>query len=185
MDTLDVFWNEVDKKKKKKKETQIERYQKNDAPEGILRFIKLGGGPSLGCTSEKYCRFVFDILKERIKKDTTHDHTLKINGKLFKIEQKTSTLNCNNDYRWQHISLKHNWDILICMSIGYKDIKFYGLTKHQLIKLVSVGKITNQGSKDKSSEQGNWFWFKNVKNNMTILETNNDIKTLCRKCVNN
>lgn len=158
--------------KNKKKESQLEKYIKNNAPEKIINFIKLGGGNKLGCVAERYCRFKFDILKER--QNTDHDHIIKYNNKIIKIEQKTATLS-NNNFLWQHICLKHSWDILLFMKIDYNEIIFYGINRTIFNKLYNDGKITNQGSNNKKSKQGLWCKYTNIKNDIIIINTNQDL----------
>ena len=177
MDKLAKFWETIEKTKKTK-ETQFETYIRNGANEHILRFIKLGGGPALGSIAEQFSKFKFNKLKDRIKGDTSHDHTIIINKKIVKIEQKTSTLNKAGDFMWQHIAEKHPWDILLLMGIHYNEIKFYGMNKDNFKKLINEGKITNQGSKNKDSEQGMWFRYSNVKNDIITIKTNEDIINL-------
>lgn len=179
MDELSKFWQKIDITNKKK-ETQLETYVKNGATENILRFIKLGGGPALGSTAEQYSKFKFNKLQDRIKGDTSHDHTIIINNKVVKIEQKTSTLNKAGDFMWQHVAEKHPWNILLLMAIDYKEIKFYAINKETFTKLVKDGKITNQGSKNKDSEQGMWFRYSNVKNDIIAIKTNDDIINLLK-----
>lgn len=174
---INGFWKKYDDKNIKK-ESQLEIYTKNDASEDILRFVKLGGGPALGSISEQYAKHTFSDLKERLKGETSHDHTIEIDGKIIKIEQKTSTLNKKRDFMWQHVAEKHPWDILLLMGVHYKEIVFYGCNKEIFGELVNQGKITNQGSKNKDSEQGLWFNFSNVKDDLIKINTNEDIKKL-------
>ena len=98
----------------------------------------------------------FNILKDRLKGDTSHDHTININNIIIKVEQKSSTLSKAGDFMWQHIAVKHKWDILLLVGIHYNEIKFYGINRDIFNKLVDDGKITNHGSKNKDSEQGMW-----------------------------
>jgi hypothetical protein len=179
MDDLVKFW-EINDKTNKTKETQLETYIKNDANEHILRFIKLGGGQALGSIAEQFSKLKFSILKDRLKGDTSHDHTITINKIIIKIEQKTSTLNKAGDFMWQHIAVKHKWDILLLVGIHYNEIKFYGINRDTFKKLVDEGKITNQGSKNKDSEQGMWFRYSNVKNDIMTIKTNEDIIKLIK-----
>ena len=79
---------------------------------------------------------------------------------------------------WQHVAEKHPWNILLLMAIDYKEIKFYAMNKETFTKLVKEGKITNQGSKNKDSEQGMWFRYSNVKNDIITIKTNEDIINL-------
>jgi hypothetical protein len=179
MDELTKFWEIIDKKSKAK-ETQLETYIKNNANQHILRFIKLGGGTSLGSTTEQFSKLKFNILQDRLKGDTSHDHTITINKIIIKIEQKTSTLNKAGDFMWQHIAVKHKWDILLLVGIHYNEIKFYGVNRDIFNKLVDEGKITNQGSKNKDSEQGMWCKYSNIKNVIITIRTNEDIIKLVK-----
>jgi hypothetical protein len=131
MDELSEFWIMIDKTKKPK-ETQLETYIRNGANENILKFIKLGGGSALGSMSEQFCKFKFDKLKDRLKGETNHDHTIIINNEIIRIEQKTSTINKSEDFMWQHVSEKHPWDILLLMGIHYDKILFFGMNKKHL-----------------------------------------------------
>ena len=75
----------------------------------------------------------------------------------------------------QHIAEKHSWDILLLMGIHYKEIRFYDINKDTFKKLVVEGKITNQGNKNKDSEQGMWCKYSNVKNDVITITTNENI----------
>lgn len=171
---LAKFWNIYDKKNKIKEETQIDRYIRNGANKHIIRFIELGGGPKLGCIVEKCAKNKFN-LDDRIKGDTSHDHTIKYKDNIIKIEQKTSTLNKTDDLMWQHISPKHKWNILLFVGIKYKEIVFFGMNRYIFNKLVNEGKITNQGNKNKDNEQGMWCKYSNIKNDLIEIKTNEDI----------
>ena len=167
------FWKLINNKKNN---TLYDRYKHNDAPEEILNFITLGGGGKLGCISEQYAKYKFNILQKRKEGDTNYDHIIEINNKLIKVEQKTSTNNGKKSkFLWQHIAINHDWNILLLMAIDYTEVNFYGLTKKQFNKLLKDGKITNQGSKDNSSHQGYWFKFNNVKDDLIIINNNEDL----------
>lgn len=187
LDIINDFWSNYDNTNKKK-ETQLERYIRNNASESILRFVKLGGGPALGSAAEKYARYIFTELSER--EDSGHDHIIKKKNTdsvanittsdsdlshTLKIEQKTSTLDKHNNYMWQHIASKHNWNILLLTAIGYNEITFYALNRTQFDSLVLKGKITNQGNKAKDSEQGLWLKFSDVKDDLIKITTSADI----------
>jgi len=140
----------------------------------------LGGGSALGSTAEQYSKLKFNILKDRLKGDTCHDHTININNVIIKVEQKTSTLTKAGDFMWQHIAVKHKWNILLLVGIHYNEIKFYGVNRDIFNKLVHNGKITNQGSKNKDSEQGLWCKYSNIKDDIITIDTNEDIIKLVK-----
>ena len=175
MDSLIDFW-----KTQKVKKTQLDTYIENGASEHILKFIKLGGGAALGSVAEQYCKYIFTILDKRVKGDTLHDHTIKIKNKIIKIEQKTSTKNKSNDFMWQHIVEKYDWNILLLVAIDYNKVLFFGMNKIQFQKLVNEGKITNQGNKNKSSHQGLWCKYSNIKDDIIPITCNDDLINLIK-----
>lgn len=65
------------------------------------------------------------------------------------------------------------------MAIDYKEIRFYGLNRKIFNDLVQKGKITNQGNKNKNSEQGMWCKFSNIKNEIIEIKTNECLIKLC------
>ena len=83
----DCFWE----KHGDGKPSQTERYEKHNSPIGILRFIRIGGGPKMGITLENYARFEFSCLQKRDKgKNTGYDHKISLVSKEIYIEQKSS-----------------------------------------------------------------------------------------------
>ena len=52
------------------------------------------------------------------------------------------------------------------------------MNKTKFKELVIEGKITNQGNKNKDSEQGMWFNFSNVKNDIVEIKNNQDLKKI-------
>ena len=71
-----------------------------------------------------------------MKGDTSHDHTININNIIIKVEQKTSTLSKAGDFMWQHIAVKHKWNILLLVGIHYNEIKLR--TREVRIKIVNT-----------------------------------------------
>ena len=87
MNEYQQFWTS---NKKKASLTQLQRYQAKEAPDYILRFISIGGGPGMGTTMESFARFKFKNLEKRSKgeSETGYDHILKVDGRTIYIEQK-------------------------------------------------------------------------------------------------
>jgi hypothetical protein len=168
------FWNSINISKKL---TQFERYKSMNSPECILKFISIGGGPGLGTMLENYARYKFDILNKRIsgKNNTGYDHIINTTNSVIFVEQKSSSYWSNFDFKFQHIELKHKWNILLLCSIGYTNIFFYGLKRNTIMFLIKNGKITNQGDKSNNSTEGFWFNYKNVKDYLIELHTSEQL----------
>ena len=83
---IDAFWKSISGKEKP---TQLQRYEKKNAPESIKRFIAIGGGPKMGVILEQYARFHFPCLQKRSKGggQTGYDHIIKIDVKTFLLSK--------------------------------------------------------------------------------------------------
>ena len=174
MDDIDSFWKSISDNEKP---TQLQRYEKMNSPEGIKKFIAIGGGPKMGTTLEKYARFKFKSLNKRNKgkNETGYDHLININTPIF-IEQKSSGHWGDDDYKWQHVEKNHKWDILLLCGIDYTDVKFWCMDRVTFNRLISEKKITNQGNKEGDSSEGMWFNYSNVKD--SLIEIQNDDQLL-------
>ena len=167
---IDNFWKSISGKKKP---TQLQRYEKKNAPECIKQFIAIGGGAKMGTTLEKYARFRFKNLRERSKGEgnTGYDHKVKVNEKDILIEQKSSGHWAEDDYKWQHVEEKHKWDMLLLCGIDYTNVKFWGMDRKTFRRLISEKKITNQGNKTRESSEGVWFNYSDVKDSLVEIQT--------------
>lgn len=162
-------------------ETQIERYQNADAPKNIMHFINRGGGQSMGTECERCARKFFSSLGERIKGDTKksgYDQIHKPSG--YKVEQKSAGNWNNNDrsWKWQHIEPNHPWKFLLLCGIGYKDIHWFFLSRTLFDELLEKKLITVQGDKDKNSYQGWWFLYKDTKDYLIEIQSNEHLDML-------
>jgi hypothetical protein len=167
---IDAFWESISGKAKP---TQLQRYEAKGSPEGILKFISIGGGPKMGTTLEQYARFAFKCLQKRAKgKDETgYDHILKLPAKDILIEQKSSGHWGEDDYKWQHVEIKHKWNMLLLCGIDYTSVKFWGMDRKTFSRLISEQKITNQGNKAGESSEGMWFNYSDVKDSLVEIQT--------------
>lgn len=174
MNKIECFWKSIETKKKKKR--QIDYYLLNNSPEFILKFIRLGGGPRLGVLCEEFARFSFKNLLKRNKgkTETGYDHILKIEDKELFVEQKSSGLWNGTDYKWQHIEIKHKWDILLLCGIGFQNINFWLLTREIFDKLLRENKITPQGNKEGNSLEGFWMNYSDIKENLIQVDNSKD-----------
>jgi hypothetical protein len=174
---IENFWNSFSKKANL---TQLQRYEQNGSPEYVRRFIALGGGPRMGTTLEEFARFKFKILKTRGGGvNTGLDHMYTVNDKTVYVEQKSSGYWRNNkkdDFKWQHIEVKHKWNMLLLCGIEYQDIKFWAMNRKTFDTLVSENKITNQGNKKKDSSEGMWVWYSVAKDYLTPIESDEDLQ---------
>ena len=162
-----------------KKENQLDRYIKHNAPPEILKLVKLHGGPSLGTECEKIAKHFFDMLKYRL--GPGHDHFIDVNGKIIKVEQKSSTvikksskILFSSDFLWQHIEPYNLWDVLLFCAVDYDGIKFYMMTKDDFFTLILQGKITKQGGKN--SYQGYWTKYSKIKDSIVQINNSEDIE---------
>ena len=173
---IDNFWKSLSASGKDKP-TQLQRYEKKNAPECIHRFIAIGGGSKMGITLEKYARFKFKNLHKRgMGNDKTgYDHIIKLHTKDILVEQKSSGHWGEDDYKWQHIEINHKWTMLLLCGIDYTDVKFWGMDRKTFNRLISDKKITNQGNKTGCSSEGMWFNFSDVKEYMFEIQTDEDL----------
>ena len=166
---INAFWLS---EASKKKTTQLERYQAKGSPEGILRFIRIGGGPAMGTTLERFGRFRFKSLSKRKKgkEETGYDHLLSVPGKEHYVEQKSSGHWGEDDYTWQHVEEKHKWTVLLLCGIDYTCVKFWAMNRKTFNRLVAEKKITNQGNTSGESSEGTWFSYSDVKDSLVEIQ---------------
>ena len=171
---LTNFWKIQENQKHKK--TQLERYIEHNAPPNILKFIGLGGGQRLGALGEKYSEYKFSILQARDKgKNTWYDHKIVLDNCVVYVEQKTSGHWNDHEYVFQHVEKNNKWDVLLLMGIGYKKIKHWIMTRNTFNRLMTEGKITNQGNKNGQSTEGTWFTYSHVKTDLIRIKNNADL----------
>ena len=172
---IDTFWLSVSGKMKP---SQLQRYEKKNSPEGIKKFIAIGGGPKMGTLLEQYARFQFKHLHKRGKgkAETGYDHLVVCNTKNIFVEQKSSGHWGDDDYKWQHVEEKHKWDMLLLCGIDYNDIKFWGMDRPTFQRLISEKKITNQGNKTGESSEGMWFNYSDVKDSLVTIQSDEQLQ---------
>ena len=156
----------------KSKISQLQRYEAHNSPADILKIIAFGGGPKMGSYMENFARFNFPSLK--IRAGTGHDHMLDN----YKIEQKSSGHWGEEDYKWQHVEEKHDWDFLLLCGIDYHDIKFWIMNRKTFQNMLAEGKITNQGKKTGESSEGVWFNYSDVKEVLMEIQTDEQLKMM-------
>ena len=168
----DRFWE----KNSDGKPSQIERYEQHNSPIGIQKFIRIGGGPKMGVTLEKFAREEFACLQKRDKgKNTGYDHKITLETKEIYVEQKSSGHWGEDDYKWQHVEDKHKWHILLLCGIDYDEIKFWVMNRVVFAQLIEDKKITNQGNNTGESSEGMWFNYSDVKDSLIQINTNDDL----------
>ena len=168
----DRFWE----KNSDGKPSQIERYEKHNSPIGIQKFIRIGGGPKMGVTLEKFAREELSCLQKRDKgKNTGYDHKISLASKEIYVEQKSSGHWGENDYKWQHVEEKHKWDILLLCGIDYDEIKFWVMNRTVFNILITGKKITNQGNNTGESSEGMWFNYSDVVDSLIQINTNEEL----------
>jgi len=168
---VDTFWSSH---AEKVTPTQLERYVAKGAPAGIQRFIAIGGGVKMGTTMEAFARHQFNSLQKRKKgKDQTgYDHLIQPSTY---VEQKSSGHWGEDDYKWQHIEEKHKWNMLLLCGIDYTEVRFWVMDRPTFDRLITKGKITNQGNKAGDSSEGRWFNYSDVKDSLKEIRTNEEL----------
>lgn len=134
--------------------TQLQHYVLNNAHPEIIKYVELSG-KTFG---EK---FMEDLTQEWFKldkrSDSSHDH--KKCGKT--IEQKSARYHANGtDWKWQHIEMNHQWDILLLCGLDYQMIRYFVATREVVHNLIENGIVTGQGKKENgiaNAQQGYWF----------------------------
>lgn len=175
---INKFWEEHSTKEKKQL-TQLQRYENKNAPDGIKKFIAIGGGPKMGTTLEEYARYRFKSCLQKRNKgkcETGYDHLIKLDEKEdVYVEQKSSGHWGEDDYTWQHVEKKHKWDMLLLCGIDYTNIKFWGMDRKTFDRLIYEKKITNQGNKAAESSEGMWFSYSDVKDSLIEVQTEDQL----------
>jgi hypothetical protein len=187
MNSLIQFWEKEDSSAKKT-ENQRQRYQRLQAKPEIMRIIEMGGGNAMGTAMERYARFHFSALYKRAEKSkdtnsTGHDQRITVSGVEKKLEQKSSGLWGDGDtFRWQHLEVKHKWDGLLLVGIYPDRIVFWGMTRAAFMKCVEDGTVTNQGNQQKDSTEGMWMVYKDIKDSLVELKTNEELLAFAATC---
>jgi hypothetical protein len=159
--------------------TKEERYKRHGSNKSIL-FLATKYGNTMSAVVESVSEKMFG-LSGRQNGDIGHDRTIKINNKTYRIEIKGSVLYGKpEDFKWQHIELKHEWDFLLLFGIDYGNVKTFCLSKKAVPELVKRKKITNQGNKNGKSSQGLWVWYKDIKDDVTQIKTKEDLIKFCK-----
>jgi len=135
--------------------TQLDYYIQNDASPEILKYVGLQGKTFGEKYMEPIAKEFFNMEK---RFDSSHDHTK--NNK--SIEQKSARYHANGtDFKWQHIEMKHEWDLLLLTGLEFNSIVFYIATRKIVEQLIDEGIITGQGKKDAygvaNPQQAYWF----------------------------
>ena len=139
----------------KRPKTQFDYYNENNASPEILKFVDIQGKTFGEKYMEKVAREFFDLDK-RIS--SGHDHIL--NGST--IEQKSARYHANgDDWKWQHIEIKHEWNFLLLTGLDFNSINFYIASRKTVEDLIQLNIISGQGKKNSKgiaeAQQAYWF----------------------------
>lgn len=139
----------------KKPKSQLDFYKEKGASPEILKYVDIPGKTFGEKYMERLTKEFFNLDKRTC---SGHDHTL--NG--IRIEQKSARYHANgNDWKWQHIELKHTWDALLVTGLDFNDIKFYIASRKTVEQLIYMNIIVGQGKKDDNgiaqAQQAYWF----------------------------
>lgn len=130
----------------KDKETQLKYYKKNHATEEVLQLVALESKP-FGSEAEK---IISEILQLKPRTSSQNDATY--NNKKIEIKSARYWVNTeNNDCKWQHLELDHDYEYVLFVLLDFTGWKIWCISKKQLMgELRNIGIITYQG------KQGWW-----------------------------
>jgi len=153
---------------KSKNVTLTDFYIKNNASSLIIPLISLNN-KLFGTLMENIIIEYIDAKKSKL---SSYDYLYND----IKIEQKSSRYwRSINDFKWQHVMLKHDYHMLLLIGIDFNDIKIYAISKKNIINLFNDKKIKVQG---KSTDgQGLWFSRKSIKLHLTKINNLSDLDT--------
>ena len=135
--------------------TQTDYYVENGAHPDIVKYVGLSPKAFGEKEMEIKAKEVFKLAK---RSGSGHDH-MKHN---LTIEQKSARYYADgSDFKWQHIELKHQWDLLLLTGLEFQGINFYIATREVVKRLIEERIITGQGKNDSNGvadpQQGYWF----------------------------
>ena len=141
-----------------KPKTQTDYYLEGEAHPEIMKYVALSPA-AFGTKMEEIAR---EFLGLGNRSGSGHDHS--VNG--LTIEQKSSRYTARGEeWMWQHVELKHEWDYLLICGLNLNSIEFYISPRHKIKHLIEMGVITGQGKKDMDGiaepQQAYWFSKKN------------------------
>jgi hypothetical protein len=163
--------------------SQLDYYKKHNAPDDILKYVKLQGS-SFGCRMEPIASEYFNLGPRPVDVHTDKlvrwcDHTKC--GKT--IEQKSARYHANGgEWKWEHIEMKHPWEFLLVTGLDFRGIKYYIAPKKIVEKLIIENIITGQGGKNEfgisKAQQGYWFLQSNfTKRKVAFADYFKEVKT--------
>jgi hypothetical protein len=152
--------------------TLTDFYIKNNAHHLILPLISLNN-KLFGTLMEN---IIIEHINAEKSKLSSYDYLYNKSNKAIKIEQKSSRYwRSINDFKWQHVMLKHDYDMLLLIGIDFDDIKIYAISKKNIINLFNQKKIKIQG---KSTDgQGLWFSRNSIKTHLTQIKSIKELDT--------
>lgn len=149
----------------KKTKNQEDYYRENNVSPEILKLVKMGNR-KFGGIIEKLLIEYFDLSPS---KNGSTDFSY---GDLLG-EIKASRFWVNTEsFKWQHLMMDIEYDIILLGAVNFDGIDVYALTKRRMIELHEKGIIKRQGS---GESQGLWFTFDQVKNDLIKISSKKDL----------
>ena len=153
------------------KPTKLNFYKKHGADKRVLKLVKL--------ENKRFGTYIEKIIKKYLSLEksfsTGHDFVINLlDNKILKGEIKSSRIwgYKEEDYRWQHVMLEHDYDFLLLVGLHFDGLKIWVLTKSKLMELFKNNIIKKQGG---AEGQGVWFSFLKIKNYLYDFKNMEDL----------
>ena len=145
---------------------QEEFYRMNNAPEEILKIVRM----SNKAFGEKMQCIIQELLNLEKSSHTGHDAQKKSMGLKFEIKSSRYGVK-SKDFMWQHIMEHHDYDYLILVGVDFNGFKVYIISKQDFMKLRWDGLAKMQGG---AEGQGIWCRCKKVKDYLYEIKSKED-----------
>ena len=150
-------------------------YRRNGAPEAIISLVGLSNKRFGGVCEKLVTNLVGGLNVPDSKGRSGWDMEFPIhNQENVRFEIKSSRYWRSGKqcfFKWQHVLPDHEWSHLLLCAIDFDRLRMFALSKPQFMRLISEGKITQQGG---AGGQGCWFELKNIQDTATELTTEVD-----------
>jgi len=145
---------------------QEQFYRNNNAPEDILKIVKMSNKKF----GEKMQCIIQELLGLEKSSHTGHDAQKKSLGLKFEIKSSRFGVR-SKDWMWQHIMEQHDYDYLILVGVDFDGLKVFLISKKEFMKLRWEGLTKIQGG---GEGQGIWCKCKKIKKHLHEITSKDD-----------
>lgn len=155
-------------------EDKTEFYKSNNADPFIIKILELYKELN---NPKKWGVFLENVAEKvlGLSPSTNSEHDKTYNGK--EIEIKSSTLNKRLHYQYNSVRITYKYDYLLLQNIGFNEIKYYIISKEELIKIKDIWK----GQKTLSKGLITMINFLSIEKYVTEIKTKEDLDKLIKK----